>query len=141
MVSAAWIVRLSSAADQAAVADLRRQLEAAGIAALEGAEGASALVAADVVVVWADRRLEPDLARALADPAVPVLLAGPTLAEADPDRVLAQAAGVDLGASSPVHDVRLRTGPDGTGMYSDFHTHGDHAHHDEHEHLPAGSPP
>jgi predicted dehydrogenase len=136
VVTAAWIVRLSSPAEQEAVADLRRRLEAAGIAASEGSEGASAFAAADVVVVWADRRLEPDLARALADPAVPVLLAGPTLAEADPDRVLAEAAGVDLGASSPVHDVRLRTGPDGTGMYSDFHTHGDHAHHDEHEHLP-----
>jgi predicted dehydrogenase len=136
VVTATWIVRLGSAAEQAAVADLRRQLAAAGIEALDGPEGAGGLAAADVAVVWADRRLEPDLARALADPAVPVLLAGPTLADADPDRVLAQAAGVDLGASSPVHDVRLRMGPDGKGMYSDFHTHGDHAHHDEHEHLP-----
>ena len=37
MVTAAWIVRLSSAAQQAAVADLRRQLEAAGIVALHAA--------------------------------------------------------------------------------------------------------
>ena len=136
MVTAAWIVRLSSAAEQAAVADLRRQMTSAGIEALAGPEGASAVAEADVVVVWADRRLEPDLARALADPAVRVLLAGPTLADSDRDRVLAEAAGVDLGTSSPVHDVRLRMGPGGAGMYSAFHVHGDHAHHDEHEHLP-----
>jgi predicted dehydrogenase len=136
VVTAAWIVRLSSAADQVAVSDLRRQLRAAGIEDLDGPEGASGLAAADVVLVWADRQLEPDLARALADPAVPVLLAGPTLANADPDRILADAAGVELGASSPVHDVRLRMGPDGKGMFSAFHMHGDHAHRDEHEHLP-----
>ena len=51
------------------------------------------------------------------------------------DGVLSEAAGLDLGPVSPEHDVRLRMGPDGQQLYSAFHTHGDHAHHDEHEHL------
>jgi predicted dehydrogenase len=135
VVNAAWIVRLGSAGEQSAVAELRGRLAAAGVRDCGPGEVGADLATVDVVVVWADHPLQPDLARALADPAVPVLLAGPTLAEADPDRILADAAGVDLGASSPVHDVRLRMGPDGTALYAGFHRHGDHAHEDEHEHL------
>ena len=116
--------------------DLRARLTAAGIQDAGEPGSAAALVAADVVVVWADRPLESGLAAALADPEVRVLLAGATLTEADPDGVLSQAAGLDLGPRSPEHDVRLRMGPDGEQLFSAFHTHGDHAHHDEHEHLP-----
>jgi predicted dehydrogenase len=135
VVTAAWIVNLSSPAVAAAVAGLRDRLAAAGILdAGEPASGAE-LRSADVVIVWADRALPPGLAGALADPAVPVLLAGPTLAEADTDGILSDAAGLDLGRPSPDHDVRVRMGPDGHGLYSAFHVHGDHAHHDEHEHL------
>lgn len=135
VVNAAWVVHLESDAQRAAVLDLRAQLVAAGIN--DGGEpvGASGLSFVDVVVVWADRPLDADLALRVSDPAVPVLLAGPTLARADPDEVLARAAGLSLGPSSPAHDVRLRMGPDGGWLASAFHTHGDHAHHDEHEHL------
>lgn len=115
---------------------LRDRVAAAGIRDSGEPDGSGDLTGADVVIVWVDRPLEPDLVKALADPGVHVLLAGPTLAEADPQGVLAEAAGLDLGPSSPVHDVRLRMGPDGQGLYSAFHVHGDHAHHDEHEHLP-----
>ncbi len=136
VVSAAWIVRLGSASEEAAVVALRAHLAAAGISDSGEPGGAAGLAEADVVIVWADRRLEPDLVKALADPGVRVLLAGATLAQADRDGVLSDAAGVDLGPVSPEHDVRLRMGPDGQHLYSAFHTHGDHAHHDEHEHLP-----
>jgi predicted dehydrogenase len=136
VVNASWIVRLSPAAEQSAVAELRGRLAAAGIRDSGEADATSDLAMVDVVIVWADRPLEPGLASALADPAVRVLLAGPSLGEADAEGILADAAGLDLGASSPVHDVRLRMGPGGQGMYAGFHTHGDHAHHDEHEHLP-----
>jgi predicted dehydrogenase len=131
-----WIVGLSSAFGEAAVAVLRDRVAAAGIRDSGEPDGSGDLTGADVVIVWVDRPLDPDLVKALADPGVHVLLAGPTLAEADPHGVLAEAAGLDLGPSSPVHDVRLRMGPDGQGLYSAFHVHGDHAHHDEHEHLP-----
>jgi predicted dehydrogenase len=135
VLSAAWIVRLSSPAEAAAVLGLRAQLRDAGIEDLGEPQDADALAVADVVLVWADQSLEPDLAKALAEPWAHVLLAGPTLASADPDGLLAQAAGLELGPTSPVHDVRLRSGPDGTWLNAAFHTHGDHAHQDEHEHL------
>ncbi len=134
VVSAAWIVRLGSASEEAVLA-LRAHLAAAGISDSGQPGDAAELAEADVVIVWADRPLEPDLVKALADPGVRVLLAGTTLAQADHDGVLSDAAGVDLGPVSPEHDVRLRMGPDGQHLYSAFHTHGDHAHHDEHEHL------
>jgi len=67
---------------------------------------------------------------------VRVLLAGSSLAKADPGEALSDAAGLVLGPTSPQHDVRVRMGRDGQRLYSAFHVHGDHAHHDEHEHLP-----
>ncbi|HEX6887950.1 MAG TPA: Gfo/Idh/MocA family oxidoreductase [Candidatus Nanopelagicales bacterium] len=136
MLNAAWIVHLHSTAASAAVADLRERLVAAGLCDRGEPRDADDLRATDVVVVWADTPLEPDLATALADPAVPVLLAGPTLAEADSDGILADAAGLTLGDTSPEHDVRIRQGTDDAWLLAAFHTHGDHAHHDEHEHLP-----
>ena len=135
VVTAAWIVRLDSAAEEAALVALRAHLGAAGLQD-NGEPGSRAgLAESDVVIVWADRPLEPDLVKALADPGVRVLLAGASLANADRDGVLSDAAGLDLGPVSPLHDVRLRMGPDGQHLYSAVHTHGDHAHHDEHEHL------
>jgi scyllo-inositol 2-dehydrogenase (NADP+) len=136
VVTAAWIVTLDSPAVEGAVHDLRSRLSAAGIQDSGEPVSVPALAACDVVIVWADRPLEPGLARALADPAVRVLLAGPSLTEADPEGTLREAAGLDVGPISPPHDVRLRRGPDDEQLYSAFHTHGDHVHHDEHEHLP-----
>ena len=136
VVEAAWIVSLNAAPVAAAVDSLRELLAAAGVDDAGVPASAAGLNAADVVIVWADRPLEPGLVKALADPGVRVLLGGPSLAQADPEGVLADAAGIDLGPSSPLHDVRLRMGPDGQRLYSAFHIHGDHAHHDEHEHLP-----
>ena len=135
MVDAAWIVSLSSAPVAAAVDALRVRLAACGVRDAGEPSSASELGAADLVVVWADRPLEPGLVTALAEPSVRVLLAGPSLAGADRDGILAEVAGIDLGPSSPPHDVRVRMGRDGQRLYSAFHVHGDHAHHDEHEHL------
>jgi predicted dehydrogenase len=135
VVTAAWIVSLTATPEREAVGDLRARLAAAGIRDCGQLDDPTELAGVEVVVVWADRPLGPDLARALADPSVCVLLAGPTLAQADPAGTLADAAGLRLGPSSPMHDVRLRMGPDGQWLYSAFHVHGDHAHHDEHEHL------
>ena len=135
VVNAAWIVNLDSAPMSAAVDGLRARLAAAGILDAGEPATASALAGADVVLVWSDRPLERSLADALAAPDLPVMLAGPSLTRADPDGVLSASAGLTVGPSSPVHGVRLRMGPDGQGLYSAFHVHGDHAHHDEHEHL------
>ena len=135
VVTAAWIVNLGSAPLAAAVDRWRERLASTGIRDAGEPGSATDLAAADVVIVWADRPLEPSLTRALADPGVRVLLAGPSLMRADPEGVLSEAAGLHPGTSSPVHPVRLRMGPDGQRLYSAFHVHGDHAHHDEHEHL------
>ena len=135
VVTAAWIVSLGSAPLTAAVAGLRDRLSSTGILDAGEPRSEADLAGADVVIVWSDRPLDPGLARGLADPAVRVLLAGPSLERADPDGTLSEAAGLHLGPGSPVHPVRLRMGPDGQRLYSEFHVHGDHAHHDEHEHL------
>jgi scyllo-inositol 2-dehydrogenase (NADP+) len=131
----AWIVSLAAGPYADAVAALRSRLTDAGFADAGDPRTADDLAAADLVIVWADQPLPPALAEDLAAPGVAVLLAGPSLALGDPDGALSEAAGLGLAASSPVHDVRLRTGPDGGHLGSAFHVHGDHAHHDEHEHL------
>ncbi len=135
MPNLAWIVSLAAGPYADAVAELRSRLTAAGFADAGDPRTADDLAAADLVIVWADQPLPLALAEDLAAPHVAVLLAGPSLALGDPDGVLSEAAGLGLAASSPVHDVRLRTGPDGGHLGSAFHVHGDHAHHDEHEHL------
>lgn len=135
MLNLAWIVSLEPGPRADSVAELRRQVTSAGFADAGEPRSAADLVAADVVLVWADRPLPPSLARDLGDPGVPVLLAGPTMPNADPDHSLSEAAGLGVGPPSPPHDVRLRTGPDGARLDAAFHVHGDHAHHDQHEHL------
>lgn len=118
-----------------AVQGLRSQLAAAGIRDAGEPASAADLRAVDVVVVWADRPLDPVLARTLAEPSLPVLLAGPSLIQADPDGILAEAAGLELGPRSPQHDIRLRAGRDGHHLLAAPHVHGDHAHYDQHEHV------
>ena len=58
-------------------------------------------------------RSPPDLATALADPAVRCVLAGPTLTDGDPDRVLGEAAGLLIGGDHP-GARRPRPGRDAT---------------------------
>jgi scyllo-inositol 2-dehydrogenase (NADP+) len=135
-VHVAWVVALEPGPLTAEVAALRARMAAAGLD--DGGDAASPdqLRAADVVVVWADRPLAPDLVGALGQPDVRCVLAGPTLLAADPDGSLARAAGLRVAGATPVHDVRLRA----TGAHADAvpgapHLHGDHSHHDEHEHV------
>ncbi|HYN55620.1 MAG TPA: Gfo/Idh/MocA family oxidoreductase [Motilibacterales bacterium] len=135
MVTAAWIVNLDSAPLAAAVDSWRDRLADAGIRDAGEPGAAADLDAADVVIVWADRPLEPGLIRALADPGVRVLLAGPSLTDADPDGILADAAGLHPGPRSPQHDVRVRAAREGQHLLAAAHVHGDHAHYDEHEHV------
>jgi scyllo-inositol 2-dehydrogenase (NADP+) len=90
---------------------------------------------ADLVIVWADRPLSTDLARLVANPARPALLAGPTLASGDPDRVLAEAAGVYVAGSTPVHDIRVRSGRDGASLPLSGHQHAEGDHVGRHDHV------
>ncbi|MGB7981704.1 MAG: Gfo/Idh/MocA family oxidoreductase [Candidatus Nanopelagicales bacterium] len=145
MLTLTWIVRLAPGPRADAVRELRRALAEAGLVDTGPVDlgptggwtlsAAGDLRASDVVVVCADQPLPSALVAELAAPDLQVLLVGESLALGDPDRVLAQAAGVRIGPASPVHDVRLRVGPDGAHLTAAGHVHGDHAHHDEHEHL------
>ena len=58
-----------------------------------------------------------------------------TLPLADPDRALAEAAGLVVGAATPVHDVRLRLGPDGVSGTASGHAHAEGDHLDTHDHV------
>ncbi|MDQ1705187.1 MAG: scyllo-inositol 2-dehydrogenase, partial [Frankiaceae bacterium] len=73
----------------------------------------------DAVLVFTDRPLARDQLDALVTGlgnGVPLLLAGPTLAaQPDPD-ALAEATGVITGRPTPVHQLRLRPGPEGGGL-------------------------
>jgi predicted dehydrogenase len=94
------------------------------------------LRAADAVIVWADRPLADDLTEALADPGVTAVLAGATMTDADHRRVLGEAAGLVAGASTPVHDVRLRPGRDAdAGLRRPSHQHSPADHVGDHDHL------
>ncbi len=135
MPNVAWIVSLQSPELAEEVVHLRGLLAGSGLVDAGEPTTEADLDVADLVVVWTDHRLPQSLADSLARPEVVVLLAGPSLALGDPDGVLSEAAGLGLGASSPRHDVRLRTGAAGSHLSAARHVHGDHAHHDEHEHL------
>jgi scyllo-inositol 2-dehydrogenase (NADP+) len=97
-----------------AVADLATHLQRCGI------EVAPWPVAADAVMVWADRALGAHEAQALLDSATagtPVLLAGPTAAAQLRPRDLGageliDAAGLIADAETPLHEIRLRGGRD-----------------------------
>ncbi len=123
-----WSVQLADPALSAAVAALRDRLAGAGWSPADGTE-------ARVAVLWTDR---PDVAaEALGhhDPARPLLLAGPTLACADVEGRLAEAAGVIVGTPTPVHDVRVRAGSlAATELISD-HPHTGWAHLGAHVHV------
>ena len=120
----------------AEVMSLRASLVASGHVDLGAPDTIDALRLADVVLVWADRPLAPDLTAALAERDVRVVLAGPTLRAADPERVLGEAAGILLGATTPVHDVRVRSGPAATAaLRASGHLHAHEDHNGVHEHV------
>lgn len=73
---------------------------------------------ADLTLVWADHALASDVVAALQRGNQRVLLAGPTLAAND--EAFSDAAGLVLGPSTPVHEMRLRPGPAGAEMAARF---------------------
>ena len=96
-----WVVDLNDHALAASVDALRSQLSAAGYLAADPSD-------ADVVLVWADRPVTAAISQLVSDPGIRVILAGPTLSDADADRALAEAAGVYTAGVTPVHDIRVR---------------------------------
>lgn len=131
------MVALSDAGLATEVATLRRQLHDTG---LSDAGPPGPQRTGDATVVWADRPLDGSVAEQLLGLRRPLVLAGPTLETADPDGMLAEAAGVDVGPRSPVHDVRVRPGRDAgplAGRVPD-HTHAGAAHLGPHTHVRDG---
>ncbi len=104
----AWLVDLEDAGLDRAVHALRGVVTASGWVDLGHPHSAADLSSADVVVVWADRPVAADLANALTDPSVAVVLAGPTIVAGDPEGAFAEAAGLGVGDRTPVHDIRVR---------------------------------
>lgn len=128
MTRLAWLVEIDHPDLRGALERLRADLGGAGFTVGDLAD-------ADVAVVWADRPLPRELAASLVSPGRRVVLAGPTLPLADPDRALAEAAGLVVGAAAPVHDVRLRLGPDALGGTATGHAHAEGDHLDTHDHV------
>ena len=128
MTRLAWIVELDHPDLRAAVGGLRELLAGSGFEPSE-------LSTCDIAVVWSDRVLSRELATALAASGTRVVLAGPTLPAADPERILGEAAGVVTGAATPVHDVRLRIGRDGHSLPASGHAHAEGDHLDTHDHV------
>lgn len=127
-----WSVQLDHPATAAAVTALRARLAAAGWAdAGDLCTGATG----DVTVVWADRPLDEGLIdRLLAAPG-PVLLGGDTIVAGDPKGRLAEAAGLQPGPVTPVHDIRLRAAGGPLAVRLEDHAHSGGAHLGEHTHL------
>ena len=128
-----WSVQLDHPGTAAEVARLRAGLAAAGWSdAGDLCTGATG----DAIVVWADRPLEETLLdRLLAEPR-PVLLGGDTLVAGDRKGRLAEAAGLQPGPASPVHDIRLRAVDGGPlAVRLDDHAHSGGAHLGRHAHL------
>ncbi len=124
----AWVVELDD--DELAAASRRLR---ARMGAAQGEEVAPS--DADVVVLLADRPLPSGaLDELLSGPALVVLL-GPTLGRADADDLLAEGSGIHVGAETPVHDVRVRPGPDGSRIERSGHVHGVRDHTGPHEHI------
>jgi predicted dehydrogenase len=123
----AWIVELDDHDLRMSVHALRARLVAAGYRTAEPGD-------ADVVLVWADHALSPEQVAIVADPGARVLLAGPTLLDADPERVLAEASGVYVAGRTPIHDIRVRGRSDGTPSLSG-HEHAGDDHLGRHDHV------
>ncbi len=132
MPTISWRVDLGDPRLAQAVAALAADLAEAGWADA-GWHGGEPL--GDVVALWADRP-QADAHHLLARPARPLLLGGPTLALADSDGVLAEAAGLLVGRLTPAHDVRVRAAP-GSALAVRLldHTHAGTAHLGDHTHL------
>ena len=144
-----WFVALEDLALAGEVSALRGRLEAAGFTdgghALDHRPGSAAGRDLDTrdegrcaVVVWADHPLPPTVADALIGLGVPLLLCGATLERADVEGQLASAAGLDVGAATGVHDVRVR--PTGSAGSAELLGPRDHAssgsaHLGEHTHV------
>ena len=140
MLRIAWVVDLSPPESHpelaAEVAALRARLTSSGLVDVGAPSSDRELRTADAVVVWADRALSPALVEALTDADLKVVLAGPTLTRADPDRVLGEAAGLLVGATTPVHDVRVRAGRDAPGtLHPAGHQHHEDDHVGQHDHV------
>lgn len=140
MPSLEWLVRVRDAELRAAVETLRARLDGCG---LRDAGDAFADTRArgggsrpDGVVVWTDEALPAATVEALLGLGAPLVLAGPTLEAGDADGALAEAAGLDVGRASPVHDVRIRAGAE-AGVLAGLqdHGHAGTAHLGEHLHV------
>ena len=127
MTTLGWIVELDDRDLLAGVNGLRARLSECGY-------GEAAVGDADVVLVWADRALAPGLARVVTDPVVRVVLAGPTLGAGDPERALAEAAGLYVAGMTAVHDIRMR-GPRDGGLSLSGHEHAGGDHLGRHDHV------
>ena len=127
MTTLGWIVELDDRDLVAGVDGLRERL-------LELGYGEAAVVDADVVLVWADRPLARGLAQVVTDPDVRVVLAGPTLGAGDPERALAEAAGLYVAGMTRIHDIRMR-GPRDGGLSLSGHEHAGGDHVGRHDHV------
>lgn len=121
-----------------AVTVLRRSLAEAGFADAGDvpADGADHTQTSAATVVWADRPLPPGLVSSLRSGQRPLVLAGPTLL-ADVEGAWTESSGLLVGERTPVHDVRLRPGPD-AGTVADRledHSHGLGSHLGPHAHV------
>lgn len=128
MTRIAWIVDLVDDPLRAAVDGVRASLTGAGHAETPYAD-------ADVVVVWADRPLGPQQLETVLADSRPVILAGPTLGRGDSEGRLAEHAGVLVSRATPVHDVRVRVGRDGSAIPTSGHRHGEGDHVGTHDHI------
>ena len=127
MINLGWIVELNDHDLLTSVNALRARLSAVGYGVADPGH-------ADVVLIWADHTLPRELVQAVSDPGVHVLLAGPTLIGADPERSLAEAAGVYAVGMTPIHDIRLRGQRDG-GVSLSGHVHAGGDHMGPHDHV------
>lgn len=127
MIRLAWIIELDDRDLLTSVNALKVRLSAVGYSVTSPGE-------ADVVLVWADHALPHELAQTVRDPGVHVLLVGPTLIGADPERALAEAAGVYVAGTTPIHDIRVRSQRD-LGLFLSGHEHTGGDHEGRHDHV------
>ena len=127
MIRLGWIIELDDHDLRTSVNTLRARLSAVGYGIADPRD-------ADVILVWADRTLPRERAQAVSDPGVHVVLCGPTLSGADPERALAEAAGVYVAGMTAIHDIRVRGQRDaGLSLSGHEHAGGDHV--GRHDHL------